>query len=268
MLFSADGIWSKLLSNPWWAGYTSVLVSCNDIYAMGGEPIAMVNILSCSDKGTYLEIGRGIADATKKLGIPMVGGHIHPDTPYTSLSVAIIGKVERGCEIRSNMARNGDSVVFAYDLAGQLGPNSPYSFESTSSKGREELKRIYSSMRTLATSHLLSGGKDISNAGTIGTLGMLCEASGVGAVVDVDELPIPEGIPLSHWLLVHPATGFVVTCSPDKTEEVVSIFENSGMVAALAGKIVKEKTVTLMREDEKAVALDLTNNGVMGTQRE
>ena len=32
--------------NPYWAGYCSVLVNVNDIAAMGGKPLAMVNIMS------------------------------------------------------------------------------------------------------------------------------------------------------------------------------------------------------------------------------
>ena len=36
-------------------------------------------------------------------------------------------------------------------------------------------------MNNIARKHLLTAGKDISNPGILGTLGMLLEASGVGA---------------------------------------------------------------------------------------
>ncbi|MCE8423397.1 MAG: methanogenesis marker 2 protein, partial [Candidatus Methanoperedens sp.] len=105
ILFAADGIWGRLVNaSPWWAGYTSVLVNVNDIAAMGGKPVAMVNVLSSNKKDSCKELLRGIRDGIAKFGVPMVGGHMHPDTPYTSLSVAIIGTVRKGSEIKSSTA--------------------------------------------------------------------------------------------------------------------------------------------------------------------
>ena len=50
MLFAADGIWSKLMdADPEWSGYCSVLVNVHDIAAMGGWPVAMVDVLSAGD---------------------------------------------------------------------------------------------------------------------------------------------------------------------------------------------------------------------------
>src|SRR5512136_2638300 len=56
LLLAADGIWSKLMeADPYWAGYCSVLVNIHDIAAMGGHPIAMVDIFSIS-KSTVQEL--------------------------------------------------------------------------------------------------------------------------------------------------------------------------------------------------------------------
>ena len=46
ILFASDGIWTQLRSDPFWAGYCSVLVNVNDIYAMGGVPLGMTNNVS------------------------------------------------------------------------------------------------------------------------------------------------------------------------------------------------------------------------------
>src|SRR3990170_5138817 len=150
ILFAADGIWARLIeASPWWAGYTSVLVNVNDIAAMGGKPVAMVNVLSSSDENACKEIIRGIRDGIAKFGVPMVGGHLHPDTPYTSLSVAIIGIVKKGCEVRSSTARPGDSIIAAFDMDGKVGPNSPYSFDSTTTKKPGVVRAKYKVMQEL-----------------------------------------------------------------------------------------------------------------------
>jgi len=63
LLLATDGIWSRLMRNPWWAGYASVIVNVNDIVAMGGSVIAMVNVVSAGDSETRKEIARGMREA-------------------------------------------------------------------------------------------------------------------------------------------------------------------------------------------------------------
>ena len=140
LLFAADGIWGKLLdASPWWAGYGAVVVNVNDIAAMGGRPLAMVDIASANSSLACKGLMEGLAEGVRKFGVPLVGGHLHPDTSYTSLSVAILGIVKKECVIRSDTAKPGDLVVAAYDLDGKIGPNSPYSWDTTSFKEPENV---------------------------------------------------------------------------------------------------------------------------------
>ncbi len=265
ILFAADGIWTRLIkASMWWAGYSSVLVNVNDIAAMGGKPVAMVNVLSSDNKKACQELLRGMRDGVAKFGVPMVGGHLHPDTPYTSLSVAIIGTVKRGCEVKSSTARPGDSVIAAYDMDGRLGPNSPYSFDSTTMKKPEDVRAKYRVMQTLGEKHLLTAGKDISNPGVIGTLGMLVETSRVGARVDLAKIPAPDNVDFIQWLKVHPATGFMVTSLPENEEEVVHIFEEAGYSAACIGVIEDSHRLDICIGDECVTVFDFRKDVVTG----
>ncbi len=268
ILFAADGIWTRLIrASMWWAGYSSVLVNVNDIAAMGGKPVAMVNVLSSDNKTASRELLRGIRDGVAKFGVPMVGGHLHPDTPYTSLSVAIIGTVKRGCEIKSSTARPGDSVIAAYDMVGRIGPNSPYSFDSTTMKKPEEVRAKYRVMQALGERHLLTAGKDISNPGIIGTLGMLVETSRVGARVDLSMIPVPEGLDFIQWLMVHPATGFIVTSLPENEREAVRLFEDAGYTAAVIGSIENTYRLDLCSNAERVTVFDFRTDVVTGIAR-
>ncbi len=265
LLFAADGIWGRLVNaSPWWAGYTSVLVNVNDIAAMGGKPVAMVNVLSSSDEHACKEIIRGIRDGIAKFGVPMVGGHLHPDTPYTSLSVAIIGTVKRGCEIRSSTANTGDSIIAAYDMDGKVGPNSPYSFDSTTMKEPEMVRAKYKVMQALGERKLLTAGKDISNPGLIGTLGMLLETSGKGARVELEKIPAPEDVDFVQWLKIHPATGFIVTALPENEPEVIRLFESAGYTAANIGVIDRTLRLDICYVDECATVFDFKKDVVTG----
>jgi putative methanogenesis marker protein 2 len=265
VLFAADGIWARLIeASMWWAGYSSVLVNVNDIAAMGGKPVAMVNVLSSSNKKACKELLRGIRDGIAKFGVPMVGGHLHPDTPYTSLSVAIIGTVKKGCEVRSSTARPGDSIIAAFDMDGRMGPNSPYSFDSTTMKEPEDVRAKYRVMHLLGEKHLLTAGKDISNPGVIGTLGMLVETSRVGASVDLSKIPVPGDVDFIQWLKVHPATGFIVTMLHENEAEVVHLFEGAGYRASVIGKIENTLKLDIYRGDERVTVFDFTDDVVTG----
>ncbi len=265
ILFAADGIWGRLVNaSPWWAGYTSVLVNVNDIAAMGGRAVAMVNVLSSDDKNACKEIIRGIRDGIAKFGVPMVGGHLHPDTPYTSLSVAIIGTVKKGCEIRSGTANAGDSIIAAYDMDGKVGPNSPYSFDSTTMKEPGVVRAKYKVMQELGEKKLVTAGKDISNPGLIGTLGMLLETSGKGARVDLEKIPAPEDVEFIQWLKIHPATGFIVTSLPENESEVIRLFESAGYTAASIGVIENTSRLDICYKNECATVFDFKRDVVTG----
>jgi len=265
VLFAADGIWGRLVNaSPWWAGYTSVLVNVNDIAAMGGKPVAMVNVLSSNNRNACKELLRGIRDGIAKFGVPMVGGHMHPDTPYTSLSVAIIGTVKRGCEIKSGTANAGDVVISAYDMDGKMGPNSPYSFESTTSKGPVQVRAKYTVMQEIGEKKLVTAGKDISNPGLIGTLGMLLETSKKGARVDLGKVPVPEGIDFSQWLKVHPSIGFIVTALPENELEVIGLFKKAGYTATNIGVVDDTSKLDICYEDKCTTVFDFSKDVVTG----
>jgi len=117
MLFAADGIWSQLMeADPEWSGYCSVLVNVHDIAAMGGWPVAMVDVLSVADQDVAAKVLGGMKKAIEKFRVPIIGGHLHPDTPYSALDVAILGKAKKSGVILSSTARPGDVVIAAADM--------------------------------------------------------------------------------------------------------------------------------------------------------
>ena len=265
ILFAADGIWGRLLdASPWWAGYGAVVVNVNDIAAMGGRPLAMVDIASSNSDAACRELMEGLAEGIRKFGVPVVGGHVHPDTNYNSLSVAIIGIAKKDCVIRSDTAKPGDLVIAAYDMDGKIGPNSPYSWDTTSYKDPKVVRERYLVTREIGERKLASAGKDISNPGLIGTLGMLCETSRVGASVDLEKVPRPEGVDFAQWLKVHPGTGYVFTAEPEKAEECVKVFEEAGLTAAIVGKIEKGSKLDMYDSTGRVTVFDFSKDRITG----
>ena len=267
VLLAVDGIWGKLLNvDPWWAGYCAVLVNVNDIAAMGGTPLAMVNLTSTQEKGICAELGQGMADGVRKFGVPMVGGHLHPDTNYDALDVAIMGTVKRDCVIFSSGAKPGDKVLVAIDLDGRIYPSYNLAWDNTTRRTVAEIKKQLDTMVEIGEKKLATAGKDISNPGTLGTFGMLLESSGAGAIVELDKIPRPDvDIPFEQWLKMYPGTGFVLTVeNDDNAAECIRIFEDAGVATSIVGEVDASKKLKITNGTETATVFDLNREMITG----
>ena len=269
VLMAADGMWGKLMeADPWWAGYCSVLVNVNDIAAMGGIPLGMTNVLSTQDEDICAQIMDGINEGVKKFGVPMVGGHVHPDAPYNSLDVSITGIMNREDLITSFGARPGHKVLVAIDLEGNLHPQFHLNWDTTTMKTAELVQAQIKAMNELARKHLVSAGKDISNPGTLGTLGMLLEASNVGATVQLDMIPRNTDVNWEDWLKLYPGAGFVLTAEEDKVGDVIKILEKVNITTRVVGSITSDRKLYLTSGDDKEIVFDFSIDKIMGIQEE
>ncbi len=270
VLLAVDGIWGKLLNaDPWWAGYCAVLVNVNDIAAMGGTPLAMVNLTSTQHKDICAELGQGMEDGVRKFGVPMVGGHLHPDTTYDALDVGIMGTVKRDCVIFSSGAKPGDKVLVAIDLDGRIYPSYNLAWDNTTRRTQAEIKKQLDTMVEIGEKKLVTAGKDISNPGTLGTFGMLLESSGAGAIVELDKIPRPDAdIPFEQWLKMYPGTGFVLTVeNDDNAAECIRIFEDARVAAYIVGEVDASKKLKITNGTETATVFDLNREMITGIKR-
>ena len=270
VLLAVDGIWGKLLNaDPWWAGYCAVLVNVNDIAAMGGTPLAMVNLTSTQHKDICAELGQGMEDGVRKFGVPMVGGHLHPDTTYDALDVGIMGTVKRDCVIFSSGAKPGDKVLVAIDLDGRIYPSYNLAWDNTTRRTVAEIKKQLDTMVEIGEKKLATAGKDISNPGTLGTFGMLLESSGAGAIVELDKIPRPDvDIPFEQWLKMYPGTGFVLTVeNDDNAAECIRIFEDAGVATSIVGEVDASKKLKITNGTETATVFDLNKEKITGIKR-
>ncbi len=270
VLLAVDGIWGKLLNaDPWWAGYCAVLVNVADIAAMGGTPLAMVNLASTQEKGICAELGQGMADGVRKFGVPMVGGHLHPDTNYDALDVGIMGTVKRDSVIFSSGAKPGDKVLVAIDLDGRIYPSYNLAWDNTTRRTVAEIKKQLDTMVEIGEKKLATAGKDISNPGTLGTFGMLLESSGAGATVELDKIPRPDAdIPFEQWLKMYPGTGFVLTVeNDDNAAECIRIFEDAGVATSIVGEVDASKKLKITNGTETATVFDLNREMITGIKR-
>lgn len=265
MLLATDGIWGALMNiNPWWAGYCSVLVNVNDIAAMGGLPMGMTNVLSSSNPEITAEIMDGIKEGVKKFGVPMVGGHTHPDTPYDALDVAISGIVDKDGVIPSCGAKMDDNVIVAIDLDGSVYPGTEINWDTTSDKSPKYVQNQIKIMNTIGNKHLVNSAKDISNPGIVGTLGMLLEASNMGASIDLDLIPKADGVDWISWFKMYPGSAFVLTAPDETTDEAMSLLNNANITASCVGKVTDNHKLSMSYKNDTKTVFDFNSEIIMG----
>ncbi len=265
LLLAADGIWSKLMdADPQWAGYCSVLVNVHDIVAMGGEPVAIVDVLTTCSEDIYENLTKGMNRALDKLDVPLVGGHTKPDCKFNSIDVAILGKVEKGQVLFSDTAKPGQAIIYATDLEGRVHPSFKFNWDSTTCREKKVVLKQMKSIPRLSKKNLISSGKDISNPGLLGTLAMLLESSEKGATVDLNNLIKPNSIDMIDWLKMYPGAGFVVTADQDKKEEVKDVFLNHELSPCEIGEINEGNRLKIKYKGDERTLFDLGKENLTG----
>ena len=269
IVFHADSITEKFIEvNPYMAGYSLVMVNVNDIYATAGTPLAMVLILAYENNQKKIgdELVRGIIDGSKKFRVPIVGGHTHPNDTRNIASAGIIGKVKREYRISSSGARAGDTVITAIDTKGQVGQRYTFGWDCTSMKTSEEVLRHRQAICEIGKAGFATACKDISNAGLLGTLGMLFEASKVGAVIDLKQVEEskPEPVPLSHWVRIFISTGFILTIKPQHISVAIELLESHDLTTAVIGEIDETKEYKITYNSETIVFFDFNKESILG----
>lgn len=263
LLLAAEGILPLLVeTDPWFAGWCGILVNVNDIYAMGGYPIAVVDTLWSSSLETAGKIWEGMQAAAKAFKIPIVGGHTNCHSPYHALSVAILGRSQQ--LITSFKARPGDSILVAANFQGKVHPQFPFCWDAATNADPFQLQKHLAILPELAQKKLCNAGKDISMGGIIGTVLMLLETSKVGAVLELDRIPHPLELSLEDWLISFPSYGFLLSVRPENKAIVQSYFQQQGLICEKIGEVRSTKELVLRSGNESAVFWDCDRESLTG----
>ncbi len=264
LLFAAEGMLESFVADdPWFAGYSAVMVNLSDIAAMGGRPLAVTDVMWSGSEESSSLMWQGMSAAAEAYNVPIVGGHTTRATSGTSMLAASVLGYAGTHLITSFDAKPGDHLVIAIDMHGAYRGGKPFWNASTTTPP-ERLRADLELMASLCEKGLCSAGKDISNGGIAGTLAMLCATSDVGAVVDLEKLPAPYETPLERWMVSFPSYGYLLAVSPENLDEALSHFVASKITCMEIGGFTERQGIRLRAGDEE-VMLDFTGeDGVLG----
>jgi uncharacterized protein len=244
LLFAAEGMLPSFIADdPWFAGYSAVMVNLSDVAAMGGRPVAVVDVLWSPDNVRSGSIWAGISAASSAYGVPIVGGHTTlTKGDATFLAAAVLGRAKR--LITSFDAVPGDDLLVAVDLRGAWRKKQPF-WNASVNAPPERLRADLELLPAIAELGWCRAGKDISNGGIVGTVAMLLHCSSAGAELRLDQLPRPPGVDLAQWLISFPSFGYLLSVPPEHSERVIDRFKTREIACAVVGRLTADRSLLL-----------------------
>ncbi len=234
---------------PFDLGRRAMAVNVSDIGAMGGRPIyALVSLGLRSDMlvDDILVMYRGFTAELNPYGASVIGGNI-TKAESAFIDITLIGEAERGSTVRRSTARPGDAVlVTGHPGQSAAGLRLLLSSDDPDAIYDDVLVRAYTTPvpraregRAVARVGWATAMIDTSD-GFLGDLGHVCEESGVGAELLLENLPVSaelrEGAqslgldPRELFLGESDDYELIITCGPADVDRIKAAVASAGDV--------------------------------------
>lgn len=196
-LIQTVDFFTPMVDDPFAFGQIAAANALSDIYAMGGEPLTVMNIATfpkCSDLEVFAKILRGGAQKVIEAGALLVGGHTVDDKePKYGLAVTGIAKPQ---EILTNdKARPGDLLVMTKTLGNGIiatGIKAGMVDEQTELEVIRDMAALNKNAAVAIKKAGVHSATDITGFGFLGHLGEMMAASKVSAEIWAERLPVWE----------------------------------------------------------------------------
>ncbi len=252
--------------DPYLLGWKSVAVNISDVAAMGGTPTyTFVSIgLPDVDVSVVERIYEGMYDVSAAFGSAIAGGDTVGSACGIVVNVTQLGTVKPELAAKRTGAKAGDAVVVTNTLG-----DSRAGLELLLKHGTDESRRISSFLverhlkpepRVFEAQAAVGTGKvhsmmDLSD-GLSSDLKRMCEASGVGARVLAQSLPISQDLHIAATRLdadpvMLAASGgedyeLLITCAASDADALISAIRSMGSGARTIGEIAHDEDVLLV----------------------
>jgi thiamine-monophosphate kinase len=240
-------------------GWRSLAVNLSDLAAMGADPAWGLLSLALPrvDEGWLDEFAGGVAELAGEAGLDIVGGDLVRGP--LGITFALTGLVPPGAALRRTGARPGDQVWVSGPLGGGAAgleawrrgdPRAAAAFLRPRPKLAEGR-----ALRGLASAAI-----DISD-GLVQDLGHILEASEVGAMIDLERLPLDPGAAAAGARGLEMALGggddyqLCFTVPPDRADALAAASQAWPVSPVQIGVIRPESGLEVRRQGKPVPAL-------------
>ncbi|MEU8206445.1 selenide, water dikinase SelD [Streptosporangium sp. NPDC049046] len=231
-LILTTDFFTPVLDDPYDWGQVAAANAMSDVYAMGGRPVAALNLAAWPGEGLPLEmladVMRGASVKAAEGGCAVVGGHTIAD-PVPKYGMAVIGLADPAHLMTIDKARPGDLLV----LTKPLGTGVIVTAFKQDAADPATLTEAVASMTALnagaaraATAAGVRAATDVTGFGLLGHLRRMLSASGLAARIDADRVPLlPDARELAAKGFVSGGTKANMSFLTDWVDIAVSVDE-------------------------------------------
>ena len=266
---------TPLVDDPYDFGRIAAANALSDVYAMGAEPLFVLNLLAFPrallGDGLVEEIIRGGSDTAREAGVPIMGGH-SVDDPEPKYGLVAVGEVKVENLVTNDSAEAGDLLVLTKALGTGVVATAIKAEAASDTATTAAVKSMTALNREAAAAMTRVGVRaatDVTGYGLLGHLSNLLLQSGVAAEIVAENVPVlPEVSDLiaaghipggtrrnledledrvefgdqdetSRLILADAQTsgGMLISVPEERAEELIELLEAAGPVAAMIGRV-------------------------------
>ena len=239
----------------------------SDLAAKGAAPWVyfLAMMLPKDTKPLWIErFAEGLAEDQTQFSIHLAGGDTTATLGMKSFSITAIGTVPTGQMLRRNGAKAGDIIVVSGTLSDSAlglrclqGNANPYVVEADQLFVKERYLLPQPRLELgLQLYGIASAAMDISD-GLVQDLSHLCHASGVGAAIEMEKIPLSPAA--KHWFMLEPELLSLALNGGDDYELLFTVPpERIGRLpegCTTIGVITRELGVNVFGKDSKQLIL-------------
>ena len=271
---------TPIVDDPYTFGQIAAANSLSDVYAKGGQPLTVMNIVCFPVKSMDLSILkailRGGAEKVLEAGALLVGGHSVEDEEL-KYGLSVTGTIHPDKLVTSAGAKPGDRLILTKPLGTGIistAIKAGMVSEAVAGKAARSMAALNRTASELMQAVGVNAATDITGFGLVGHTNMISRSSRVGIRIMASEVPVfPEALSLARQglcpgglyrnrefyapsvvinkgvpaeledIVFDPQTsgGLLISVAGDKAETLLQRLKESGIAeAAIIGEVMSE----------------------------
>ena len=271
LAISTDGNAAYTYLDPYAGGAIAVAEAARNVACTGAKPIAMTNCLNFGNPEkpeVYYQLKeaiRGMSDAARAFGIPVVSGNVSlynessGEAIWPTPVVGMVGLIEdvEGV-VPMGFQTDGDAIMFvgAFDVTRDTSPSEFVRAQYGVTAGQPTIDlqieaRLQTFLLEASSSGILKSAHDVSVGGLAVALAEASLARGLGA-----EFTPPTEAPTSATLFGEHQSRIVVSCAAPDVDAVIACAKRHDVPVIRAGTVggtrLRHSTIDLTLEEMRA----------------
>ncbi len=278
-IISTLDFFSPMVDDAYDFGQIAAANALSDVYAMGGEVLFALNIVSFPrelPEDMLKEILKGGLDKMHEAGGVIAGGHSIYDTE-PKYGLAVTGRAKKSEILKNNTPKMGDKLILTKALGVGIimsAARNGAASQSATDTAIKSMKKLNKFAAEKMRKYKVNACTDVTGFGLLSHLSEMCGNEGVGANLYVDKLPVikealdyaKEGFITSaggrnrrnysafgevsaiderlQEVLFDPQTsgGLLMAVNPEDAEALLNEIRETNPEAEIIGEIVAQKT--------------------------